>query len=925
MRRYWGTTFVVACVVVAGLATGALWTDVRAGTDLYDEVAYGLPALQDGRWWTFFTGMFFAPQLALYVPILLLLVVVASIYERRVGHVRTIVVALGGQFLAGLLGALFLWMFDDSSWTWARQLGTQLDLGISAGGFALMGALTAVMQPIWRNRIRVGIGAYLIGLLLNSGLLWDVEHFLAFGLGIVAGPFLAGRAPVLPQVRFTRRTQRAIVALIVAVLAITALIEGVFPGNGGPFHGNVAPEHSTGLTLTLVVGAVLQLAAADGLRRGRRLAWAFVTVLNVLSLIVLIGATASAERNADLLLVVGELLLLLVGFRAFSARSRRKSFRHAGRRLLGVAGGLLLYTAVGFFVLQDDFVPAAKPIDMLAEFCSRLVFTTSGNIDPVTTPAKWFVNSIGAVWLVALLVTAIGLLYSSRRPRPVPDADTRLRELLRRWPSSNIEWMLTWKGITVWFTADGETAIGFEVAGSVALCLADPVGPPERREAALREFDAYCFDRGWIPCLFAAGQDTADLAPAMNWSAVEVAADSVMVLEGLEFRGKAFQDVRTAINKAGKNDVTMEVTRWQDSTPVVTDQLRAISGGWVSGKALPEMGFTLGTLREADDPEVRLHLAFDVDRTIEGFTSWMPVAEDGQVVGWTLDLMRRRDQGFRPVMEFMIGSSAMRFKEEGYRFMSLSAAPLAKAPDHLGGNSDQQVLQRLLDFLATTLEPYYGFQSLYAFKQKFKPEHHPMYLMFPDTTALAEIGIAVARAYMPHAGLWDWITMTWDMVVPHRGADRSEAAAWPPTRPWTTSRRRSSCRPPSSPRLAPRATPCSTPGAGSRTGWRRRRGPASSSSASSPSPRPPRRAAPPCGAPRRAAPGIAARGWAPPSTPTRRGVPRSSPRPSGSASSNWTSCPTRGSASSSAPSSEPGTRRRPACWPTSSRSWSATS
>ena len=79
--------------------------------------------------------------------------------------------------------------------------------------------------------------------------------------------------------------------------------------------------------------------------------------------------------------------------------------------------------------------------------------------------------------------------------------------------------MLTWKGITVWFTADGETAIGFEVVGSVALCLADPVGPPDRREAALREFDAYCFDRGWIPCLFAAGQATADLAPAIELEA----------------------------------------------------------------------------------------------------------------------------------------------------------------------------------------------------------------------------------------------------------------------------------------------------------------------------------------------------------------------------------------------------------------------
>ena len=60
-----------------------------------------------------------------------------SIYERRVGHVRTIVVAIGGQFLGALLTALFLWPFDDSRWTWARQLGHRLDLGISAGGFAL--------------------------------------------------------------------------------------------------------------------------------------------------------------------------------------------------------------------------------------------------------------------------------------------------------------------------------------------------------------------------------------------------------------------------------------------------------------------------------------------------------------------------------------------------------------------------------------------------------------------------------------------------------------------------------------------------------------------------------------------------------------------------------------------------------------------
>jgi lysylphosphatidylglycerol synthetase-like protein (DUF2156 family) len=145
--------------------------------------------------------------------------------------------------------------------------------------------------------------------------------------------------------------------------------------------------------------------------------------------------------------------------------------------------------------------------------------------------------------------------------------------------------------------------------------------------------------------------------------------------------------------------------------------------------------------------------------------------------------MRRRDQGFRPVMEFLIASSAMQFKAEGYDFVSLSAAPLAKAPAELGDTSDRQVLQELLDVLGRTLEPYYGFQSLFAFKQKFQPEHQSMYLVFPDETALVEIGVAVARAYVPGAGLLDWARMLWEVVAPPEPAAEPLAAGAPGGQP----------------------------------------------------------------------------------------------------------------------------------------------
>ncbi|HEY6532582.1 MAG TPA: hypothetical protein VIY72_09770, partial [Acidimicrobiales bacterium] len=74
LGRYWATTLLVGVIVVAGVVTGALWQNVETGSALYNDVAYGLPALQDGKVQTFLFGMFFAPQLFMYVPILALLV-----------------------------------------------------------------------------------------------------------------------------------------------------------------------------------------------------------------------------------------------------------------------------------------------------------------------------------------------------------------------------------------------------------------------------------------------------------------------------------------------------------------------------------------------------------------------------------------------------------------------------------------------------------------------------------------------------------------------------------------------------------------------------------------------------------------------------------------------------------------------------------
>jgi lysylphosphatidylglycerol synthetase-like protein (DUF2156 family) len=142
---------------------------------------------------------------------------------------------------------------------------------------------------------------------------------------------------------------------------------------------------------------------------------------------------------------------------------------------------------------------------------------------------------------------------------------------------------------------------------------------------------------------------------------------------------------------------------------------------------------------------VRLLLAVDAHRTVHAVTSWLPVQRDGEIVGWNLDFMRRRSDAAKGVMEFLIASAAMSCQAEGARFVSLSAAPLAR----VGADERAHGVQRLLDALADRLEPVYGFSSLLCFKAKFQPEYRPLYMAYPDPVALPAIANALARAYLP--------------------------------------------------------------------------------------------------------------------------------------------------------------------------------
>ncbi|WP_020142819.1 bifunctional lysylphosphatidylglycerol flippase/synthetase MprF [Terracoccus sp. 273MFTsu3.1] len=682
-RRLPFTIAVVGTMLVLAVATGTLWNALE-DRDLVDHVAYGLPALQDGRWWTPVTGAFFALTPGQYLPVAGGALIMVGWSEWRLGTRRVVVAATSTHLAGVLLASLFLLVVGGTGWEWAARLAAELDAGFSAGALGAVAAASATLTPPWRGRLRAGLSLYAVVALLYVGRLWDLEHAIGISVGLALGPVLLGRRPSLSMPRFSRHEWRVVSS---AFYLVSALVQTLlyFTPSDGPL-GATSDDTDA---FSVLISAAISLLLADGLRRGSRRVWFLAGGLATLSLLaqsllIVVEVVAPDQLNGDgqvatsipelvvtVVITLLQLTVLVLGRSAFQARSRRK------RR--------------------------------------------------------------------AQLATGAS------------DRDTAVA-LLKEHGGSTMSWMGTWPDNHWYVHRDPSGApvgyVAFQVHRGTAIALGDPVAADAATRAdVLQGFVDEQETHGLMVCFFSVTQEVADWGRAHGRRDVLVAEEAIIDLPDLEFKGKSWQSVRTALNRATKDGISYREGKLAEMPRGLLTQVRAISELWVSDKGLPEMGFTLGGVDEALDPDTRVGLAVDADMTVHGVTSWLPVhSPGGEVRGWTLDVMRRLPDGFRPVTEFLIASACLSFREQGASFVSLSGAPLAHSGD---GTAERAALERLLDQLGEAMEPLYGFRSLDSFKQKFRPRHEPVYLVFADEAALPRIGLALTSAYLPGASLRD--------------------------------------------------------------------------------------------------------------------------------------------------------------------------
>ncbi|WP_125132577.1 phosphatidylglycerol lysyltransferase domain-containing protein [Microbacterium sp. 10M-3C3] len=788
-------------VVVAATATGTLW-----GTDSSPYGAGPLTTFAGGRWTSLVTALVVAgsPVHAAFAFVLSLTVLAYA--ERLLGSVRALVLlpVLG---VAGVLVGVALhaaaWTVTDLQPVVAAEVPV-VDPVIPIVGVVM--AASAFAPALWRRRLRVGGFGVLALFALYGGDADDWYRIATAILGLAVGAVLVRRTGHHGGWhRSSVRESRALVALLVAVSALGPLVGLVTGGGRGPFSVVVdtyaqyddvlvarcaaaanLPGCDAQLSLLLTRGVgpallaatplVLLIVAALGLRQGRRAAWMLaVGVQSALAVLAVVawwfepdivsawddgsGAEYVLWVTASIGIPVALVVALVLSRRLFGIRATRR----AAGTATGVVVAAFVVCATTFALVEAagshefDAAPTRTELVLLTlrRFIPRVFLEPAGHTPFPHRGLALFAYQWVGVLFWAVVVAA--MLWVYRHPRLPRGEDGRLyRDLLRRG-GDTLGFLGTWDGNRYWYPADRAAGIAYRVVGDVALALADPLAPLEDRAEVVEEFAEFCGRHGWTPVLYSVHEETMDALRPRGWQALPVGVETVLDLRGLEFTGKAWQKVRQPLTRAEREGYTAVWSRWNDLTLAQTTQIVAIDEEWVADRALPEMGFTLGSLDELRDADVRLLLAVGPDDRIEAVTSWMPTWTHGRVTGWTLDFMRRRIGGPNGMMEFLIAKAALALRDEGAEILSLSGAPLADDPDE--ADAEPSALRAFLRWLADALEPAYGFASLFRFKGKFRPRYRPLFMAYRDALQLPAIGAAVGRAYLPDASRADLVAL----------------------------------------------------------------------------------------------------------------------------------------------------------------------
>ena len=295
----------------------------------------------------------------------------------------------------------------------------------------------------------------------------------------------------------------------------------------------------------------------------------------------------------------------------------------------------------------------------------------------------------------------------------------------------------------LFWSADNHAVVAYGAVRDRLVALGSPCGPEPAIKRAILDFRHFADAQDRVPLFYEVLEPELSLYHDLGFDLFKLGELATIRLDQFTLAGKRWEDLRQAVNRSLKEQLTFELVEPPFDTVLMTE-LERVSDEWLADKDAHEKSFSLGH--------------FDPD-----YFAWSPLAlvrRAGELIAFanvlppygpngtaSVDLMRHVDAAPRGTMDFLFARVMQWAKERGHETFSLGMAPLSA----VGDNPYARVNERLAALAFQYGGRFYNYQGLRRYKEKFAPEWTGSYLAYPRGSwvpgLLIDIAALVAGGY----------------------------------------------------------------------------------------------------------------------------------------------------------------------------------
>lgn len=507
------------------------------------------------------------------------------------------------------------------------------------------------------------------------------------------------------------------------------------------------PIRASAHIFAAITGFIMLMLSANLLRR-KRVAWLLTVGLLIISII---SHLVKGLDYAESLLAGALLIQLLLMRNVFTANSDRPAINQGIKALIGALLFTLAYGIAGFYLLDRQYSVNFNLQDAVIQTLAMFFTGDNAGLQPRTQFGTFFANSI---YIIASATFSYALIMLLRPVLLSNEADAvgqkRAKAIAQEYGKSFLARLALLDDKSYYFSPSGESTIAYIAKGHSAIALGDPIGPLADRREAIIGFQYFCARNDWFPAFYQTLPDNLDLYKSLGWRSLQIGEEAIIDLYKFTLKGKANQNLRTAINRLTKTGHEFAFYPPPISDRIL-EQLRAVSNEWLQSMRGAEKRFSVGWFTDnyvRDSHVVAVHTP---KGDICAFANVFPAFQGKEA---TIDLMRRRLEVENGTMEFLFASMLQQYQKLGYDSFNLGLSALAG----VGETKASPHLERVLHYLSNHLNQFYSFKGLHSFKDKFNPEWEPRYLTYPSLRALPNVVVGLVRADSGDR-LWDYFQL----------------------------------------------------------------------------------------------------------------------------------------------------------------------